>query len=156
VRAQWTPTERRRHHPDRTTPAQWSTGCAETTADPRDTELLENPELLEEAVQVGVVDVLGLVLWFAVAGVDDLVAAASTPGQPGRSIAMRIISLLAALVLLDHSSVQTLTALRSSRPGDVGARRSTFTRTSLSPGGPRSRSAVRGPPAGGRSRDVRR
>jgi uncharacterized membrane protein HdeD (DUF308 family) len=44
--------------------------------------------------------VWGLILWFTVAGVNDLVAAASIREHRGWNIAMGIISLLAALVLL--------------------------------------------------------
>jgi uncharacterized membrane protein HdeD (DUF308 family) len=44
--------------------------------------------------------VWGLILWFAVAGVNDLVAAASAREHRGWNIAMGIISLVAALVLL--------------------------------------------------------
>jgi uncharacterized membrane protein HdeD (DUF308 family) len=44
--------------------------------------------------------VWGVILWFAVAGVNDLVAAASTREHRGWNIAMGIISLVAALVLL--------------------------------------------------------
>lgn len=47
-----------------------------------------------------VVLVWGVILWFAIAGVNDLVAAASTREHRGWNIAMGIISLLAALVLL--------------------------------------------------------
>jgi uncharacterized membrane protein HdeD (DUF308 family) len=44
--------------------------------------------------------VWGVILWFAIAGVNDLVAAASTREHRGWNIAMGIISLVAALVLL--------------------------------------------------------
>ena len=44
--------------------------------------------------------VLGLILWFAMAGVNDLVAAGSTPEHRGWNITMGIVSLLAALFLL--------------------------------------------------------
>jgi uncharacterized membrane protein HdeD (DUF308 family) len=44
--------------------------------------------------------VWGLILWFAVAGVNDLVAAASTREHRGWNIAMGIISLIAAMALL--------------------------------------------------------
>ena len=44
--------------------------------------------------------VWGVILWFVIAGVNDLVAAASTREHRGWNIAMGIISLVAALVLL--------------------------------------------------------
>jgi uncharacterized membrane protein HdeD (DUF308 family) len=47
-----------------------------------------------------VVLVWGVILWFAVAGVNDLVAAASTRQHRGWNIAMGIISLIVALALL--------------------------------------------------------
>jgi glutamate dehydrogenase/leucine dehydrogenase len=47
-----------------------------------------------------IVLVWGLILWFAIAGVNDLVAAASTREHRGWNIAMGIISIVAALILL--------------------------------------------------------
>jgi uncharacterized membrane protein HdeD (DUF308 family) len=44
--------------------------------------------------------VWGLILWFLVAGINDLIAAFSSPEHRGWNIAMGIISLIAALVLL--------------------------------------------------------
>lgn len=44
--------------------------------------------------------VWGLILWFLIAGVNDLVAAASTREHRGWNIAMGIVSLIAALILL--------------------------------------------------------
>jgi len=47
-----------------------------------------------------IVLVWGLILWFVIAGVNDLVAAASAREHRGWNIAMGVISLIAALILL--------------------------------------------------------
>jgi hypothetical protein len=63
-------------------PAPWSTGMDRDEGQLESTQLLETTELLEDAVQVGVVDVRGLILPFTVAAVNDSRRSGIEPGPP--------------------------------------------------------------------------